>query len=74
MEVEVNALMGAADEAIWRREGLFTSTDALEFNVSNNSHRGSVKIHRNLLLFWQNLGRLPFSYLPTLREVRECCC
>jgi hypothetical protein len=29
MEVEVNALMGAADEALWNRAGLFTSIDEL---------------------------------------------
>jgi len=29
MEEEVNALMGATDEALWKRVGLFTSVDVL---------------------------------------------
>jgi hypothetical protein len=29
MEAEVSALMGAADEALWKRVGLFASTDEL---------------------------------------------
>jgi hypothetical protein len=29
MEVEVSALMGAADKALWRSAGLFTSADEL---------------------------------------------
>jgi hypothetical protein len=45
MEAEVNNLMGAADEAIWRREGLFTSADVLELNTSLNSRRDSVPLH-----------------------------
>jgi hypothetical protein len=33
MEVEVSALMGAVDEALWKSVGLFTSTDELSAGI-----------------------------------------
>jgi hypothetical protein len=43
MDVEVSALMGVANEAIWRREGLFTSSDALGIKLCINTTQGSEK-------------------------------
>jgi hypothetical protein len=43
MEAEVSALMGVADEAIWKQAGLFSSVDTVEFNAIFNSLWDVVK-------------------------------
>jgi hypothetical protein len=50
MEVEVNSLMGVADEALWHSEGLFTSTDELSRCVRiNSSLQGAPRLTSSLL-------------------------
>jgi hypothetical protein len=39
MEAEVNALMGATDEALWNRAGLFASTDAISTGTCFNTSK-----------------------------------
>jgi len=49
MEAEVNALMGAVDEALWCRAGLFTLIDELKINAGQNSSRRANLGHSSML-------------------------